>query len=387
MANIQERRSADGKVSYRVQVRKRGFPPQTATFERKTDAKRWAQDTESAITEGRFFHTSEDRKRNFAEMIQKYREEELPHKKQHLQQVQKFHLDWWSRHLGAYLLVDVTPAIIAEARNTLANEPISHRTANVKKRGPVRMRSNGTIVRYLATLSVVYSVACREWAWVNDNPLRKVRKPPEPRGRVRFLSDDERSRLLNACLSSFNRLLYPAVVIALATGARSSEIMNLTWDLIDLERGRAILEDTKNGDRRALHLTAHALDTVKKLSEGRKEGECLLFPGAAPGHPVELRKAWADAKERAGIQNFRFHDLRHCAASYLAMNGATLAEIAEILGHKTLAMVKRYTHLSETHTRQVVATMTEKIFSQHIQQTAPPEGNADPDMETADQPQ
>ncbi|MCX5723779.1 MAG: site-specific integrase [Nitrospirae bacterium] len=383
MANIQERKSADGTITYRVQVRLRGYPPQTATFDRKTDARRWAQNLESAIAEGRFFHTTEDRKRTFGEMVKKYIDEDLPLKKPHLQQDQKNHLAWWNRHLGDYLLVDVTPTIIAEARNKLANEPISPRTANAKKRGPVRMRANATIVRYLSTLGVVYSVACREWAWVNDNPLRKVRKPTEPRGRVRFLTDDERRRLLDACQSSFNNLLYPAVVIALATGARASEIMYLTWDRIDLGRGRAILEDTKNGERRALHLTAHALDTVKKLSDGRKEGECLLFRGAAPGRPVELRKAWADAKKRAGIKNFRFHDLRHSAASYLAMNGATLAEIAEILGHKTLAMVKRYTHLSETHTRQVVATMTEKIFSQHIQQTAPHEDTAGLDMVTS----
>ncbi|MCX7166647.1 MAG: site-specific integrase [Rhodocyclales bacterium] len=363
MASIQERKSEDGTITYRVQVRKRGFPPQTATFERKTDAKRWAHDIESAINEGRFFRTTEDRRRTFSEMVEKYIKENLPDKKPQLQQDQKNHLAWWNLNLGRYLLVDVTPAVITDARNKLASEPIAPRTANPKKRGKARFRANATIVRYLGTLSVMYSTACREWAWVNDNPLRKVRKPPEPRGRVRFLSDDERRRLLDACQTSFNPVLYPVVVIALATGARSSEIMNLTWDRIDLERGRAILDDTKNGERRALHLTAHALNVVKGLSARRKDGEYLLFPGNKPGRPAELRKAWLDALKRAKIGNFRFHDLRHSAASYLAMNGATLAEIAEILGHKTLAMVKRYTHLSESHTRQVVTRMTENIFN------------------------
>jgi integrase len=212
MASIQERKSDDGKITYRVQIRKRGYPPQTATFERKTDAKRWAQDTESAINEGRFFRTTEDRRRTFSDMVEKYMAEELPQKNSQLKRGQKTHLDWWNRQLGTYLLVDVTPTVIAEARNKLANEPAAPKTTNEKKRGPVHLRSNATVVRYLATLSVVYSVACREWAWVNDNPLRKVRKPTEPRGRVRFLNDDERRLLLDACQTSFNPLLYPTLV-------------------------------------------------------------------------------------------------------------------------------------------------------------------------------
>lgn len=364
MANIRQRTSVDGNVTYCVQVRKYGYPQQTASFERKTDAKRWAQEVESAISEGRLFKTTEDRRRTFSEMIEKYVTEVLPEKAPQLRQVQNTHLKWWNRYLGKYLLVDVTPSIIAETRNKLAAEPKTPRTTNEnRRRNPTRKRSNGTVVRYLASLSVVYSVAWREWEWVSENPMRKVRKPPEPRGRARFLSDDERGRLLDACKTSFNFLLYSAVVIALATGARASEIMNLTWDRIDLDRGRAILDDTKNGERRALHLTAHALNVVKNMAASRPENTTLVFPGnGKKGRPAELRKAWIDALKRAKIENFRFHDLRHSAASYLAMNGATLAEIAEILGHKTLAMVKRYTHLSDSHTRSVVTRMTERIF-------------------------
>lgn len=363
MASIQQRISKDGKVSYRVQIRIKGFPPKTACFEHKVDAKRWANAIETEIAQGRLPCAIRNKRRTFAEMIEKYKSEVLTQKDEKHRIGMTTLLSWWDRELGKYALANVTPAVIADARNRLAADPRTPRTENLEKRGDPRKRSNATINRYLAALSVVYSVACREWGWVDDNPLRKVRKPPEPRGRVRFLSDEERARLLAACLApGVNPLLYPAVVIALATGAGLSEIMNLTWDRVDLARGRAILDDTKNGVRRALHLTAHALYTVQSLSQGRRQGESLLFPGEKPGKPIELRKAWNNALDQAEIKNFRFHDLRHSAASYLAMNGATLAEIAEILGHKTLAMVKRYTHLRETHTRNVVALMTERIF-------------------------
>ena len=88
----------------------------------------------------------------------------------------------------------------------------------------------------------------------------------------------------------------------------------------------------------------------------------MLFPGKMAGTPVELKRPWQAALSAAGISDFRFHDLRHSAASYLAMNGASMIEIAAVLGHKTLQMVKRYSHLSDAHTQRVVAGMNEKIF-------------------------
>jgi integrase len=88
----------------------------------------------------------------------------------------------------------------------------------------------------------------------------------------------------------------------------------------------------------------------------------MVFPGRIPGEPVNIENHWQKALKTAGIENFRFHDLRHSAASYLAMNGATLPEIAGVLGHKSLQMVGRYAHLSEAHTANVVERMNAKIF-------------------------
>jgi integrase len=179
---------------------------------------------------------------------------------------------------------------------------------------------------------------------------------------MRFLSDDERQRLLTACQGSRNQYLYTVVVLALSTGARKMELLRLTWQDVDLQRGVLTLHETKNGERHILHLTNLALALMRQHAKRQRMDAALVFPDPTGTKPCSIREAWEYAVKRAGIADFRFHDLRHSAASYLAMSGASLAEIAEILGHKTLSMVKRYTHLSDAHTRNVVARMNQAIF-------------------------
>ena len=121
----------------------------------------------------------------------------------------------------------------------------------------------------------------------------------------------------------------------------------------------------KNGERRRVPLTGLAHAEIKKMSKVRRIDTPLLFPDdnrRLKRQTFDLRTYWETALGKAEIKDFRFHDLRHSTASYLAMNGASLAEIAEVLGHKTLQMVKRYAHLSEAHTSAVVASMNKKIF-------------------------
>ena len=352
MANIEKRVSKDGKTSYRVKIRLKGFPSQSATFERLTDAKKWTQQTESAIREGRHFKTTEAKRHTLTELIDRYCQDVLPNKKSAKDQAQQ--LGWWKAEIGSYALADVTPSLLAEYRDKLGREI----TARKKPRSPA------SVVRYLAALSHAFTVAVNEWGWLEDSPMRKVTKPKESRGRVRFLSDDERVHLLKVCKESSNPYLYTVVVLALSTGMRQGEIMNLNWDTVDLSQGRAILHETKNNERRAVAITGHALELLVELSKVRRIDSNLLFPTKeiAPQKPMNLRAPWEAAVRKAELQDFKFHDLRHSAASYLAMNGASLAEIAEVLGHKTLQMVKRYAHLSEGHTARVVASMNDKIF-------------------------
>ena len=138
--------------------------------------------------------------------------------------------------------------------------------------------------------------------------------------------------------------------------------MCLKWRDVDLERGRITLQDTKNRERRVVPLTGHALELLKDRSKIRRIGSDLMFPGRDPARPHAVRHSWYDALKAAELDDFRFHDLRHTAASYLAMNDASVAELSEILGHKTLQMVKRYAHLSEQHTAAVVGRMNERVF-------------------------
>lgn len=353
MGSIRKRTNRNGSISYRVDIRLKGFPPQRATFKRLTDARKWEQQTEAAIREGRYFKVAEARKHTLTELIDRYVDQVLPQKPKQAR-VQKQQLQWWKDEIGAHVLSDVTPALITQGRDKLASE-------TTKLGSP---RTPATVTRYMAALSHAFTVAINEWGWLEESPMRKVKKPIEPRGRVRFLSDDERERLLEACENSDNSYLFPVVVLAISTGMRQGEIMGLTWDVVDLNQGRITLPDTKNKETRVVPIVGKALESLKGHAKVKRIDTPLLFPGKAnPRKPMDLRSPWKRALTAAKVDDFRFHDLRHSAASYLAMNGASLAEIADVLGHKTLQMVKRYAHLSEAHTAGVVARMNEKIFS------------------------
>jgi integrase len=351
MAQIVKRVTRTGRVHYRVRIRLRGCPDESATFHRLSDAKRWVQDTESAVRHGRFFPEATSRRKTLAELIDRYERDVLSRRGKAGGKLSGL-LARWRQVLGAYYLIDVTPARIAEIRDQLAAEP-----TRLKSR-----RSPATVNRYLGALSHAFSVAVREWEWVETNPVRRVRSLTEPRGRVRFLSNEEREALLTACSASRDRRLLPIVLLALSTGARQSEILGLRWPDVDLDRGVATAHHTKNGERRALPILGSARSALLGIAKVRQLRSDLVFANRS-GKANFPQKAWDEALEVAEIENFRFHDLRHTAASYLAMSGATLAEIAEILGHKTLEMVKRYAHLTDAHAVSVVERMTRKFLA------------------------
>jgi len=220
MATIDKRVMQDGTVAYRVRVRRKGYPQQVASFTKLSDAKKWAQIREGAVLEGRHFQASKAKKHTLADLLDRYIREVLPHKRPSTIPDQVRQLRWWQTHLGHYLLADITPALVVEHRNILTQG-----------------RTNATVVRYLAALSHAFTIAVREWQWCEDNPVGKVSKPREPRGRVRFLSEDERGKLLESCKISRNPSLHTIVVLALSTGARRGELLGLRWANVDLKRG------------------------------------------------------------------------------------------------------------------------------------------------------
>jgi integrase len=320
----------------------------------------WAQQTEAAIRERRYFKTSEARKHTVSDLIDRYLERVERDNPKRLSDV-KHTLMWWKKEIGYCVLSDLSRSLIAEQVDKLSKKTVGRKNkqTGIKETVPI---SPARVNRYLAAFSHACTIATNEWEWLENNPLRKIKKLTEPRGRVRFLDDEERVSLLHACQKAPYKAMHTIVVLALSTGARKSEILNLRWPDVDLARQQIILHETKNGERRVIPLTGHALELIKDHIKIRRIDTDMLFPSKKADKPYEIKKSWEGALKEAGIEDFRFHDLRHSAASYLAMNGASLAEIAEVLGHKTLAMVKRYAHLSEAHTSSVVASMNERIF-------------------------
>jgi len=283
----------------------------------------------------------------FTDTVDRYIREVLPSKSKHQLKRQTTQLLWWSRQFQGIWLKEVTPNQIGVCRESL-----------------LKTRAPATVVRYLAALSHLFTIAVSEWEWIDANPVLKVRRPKEPRGRARFLDQTEIMLLLNACRESEHTFLYPIVVLALSTGMRQGEILNLRWSDVDLRHNKITLYQTKNDEVRVVPLTRQAKLVVEEYAKSRRLDTSLVFPSdRKPSVPVQVRKAWVVALETAKLDDFRFHDLRHTCASYLAMGGATLVEISEVLGHKTLAMVKRYAHLSEPHTAIVVERMNREMFS------------------------
>lgn len=220
-----------------------------------------------------------------------------------------------------------------------------------KVRGP---RSDPTLRRYLQAFASLCSWAVHARAvpkgWVH--PCKGIKGPKERPGRVRFLDDDERARLLAASRASSWDRLYPLVLLALTTGARRGELERLTWADIDMSRALATVHVTKNGAPRVLPLVpavVELLTALRKQDAQRFDSVArrLVFHSPRrPDQPFEFTPAWHKAMATAKVKDFRFHDLRHCCASYLAQQGASLLEVADVLGHKTMRMVQRYAHLS-----------------------------------------
>jgi len=167
---------------------------------------RWHQQTEADIRRVKYFQTAEARKHTFGELIDRYVETVLPRKPKSAKK-QAAQLQWWKEQIGDRLLGDITTVLIVEIRDKFVN--------GTTRRGS--KRSPATVNRYLAVLSHAFSVAVNEWQWLTDSPVKRL-KQKESNGRIRFLSDDERDRLLQSCRESKNKYLYLVVLIALSTG-------------------------------------------------------------------------------------------------------------------------------------------------------------------------
>jgi integrase len=330
MATIIERKARDGTSRFLVQVRRRGAPLQTQTFTRRTDAKVWARQVESAIETGKAIPTSKARRTTLAEVIERF----LAGPGKAWPRDRQKYLGRWKDKLGRSTLAALTRAEVIKARDEFAATGISNATCN----------------RMVAYLSKALSTAQHDWALIDTNPCQKV-KLTEGRGRVRYLSEQELVALREAVAEQTDLPdLALLVEAALRTGARAGELTGLKWGDLDLEAGVALLSKTKNGERRLLPIRGKLLDALRTkprvspyvfTSPGRKGREGKVTFGR-----IQYDKDFRAAVKAAGIENFRFHDLRHTAASTLVQNGVGLYDVQHLLGHKSPTMTQRYAHLA-----------------------------------------
>ena len=319
------------------------------------------QEKYKALLEERNSHDevklTEAEKHTLSDAILRYEKFEVMMLKPRSQVEIKRHLRYWEMHLGYLPLSEITPARLSEQKDALSSHVITH-----EGRGKGRKRSPATINRYFAALGAVMTCCVEKWYWLDVSPTRLVPSNPEPTGRTRFLSEDEIRRLLDAVKD--NKALELAIVLALSTGARQAEIWGLKWSQVNLKTGNITFIVTKNGETRTAPITTH----VSKLLKARRRNldTPYVFPSKIKSKRAttsfDFKVPFHEALKKAEIVDFCWHDLRHTAASYLAMNGATLREIAEILGHKSLDMVMRYTHLTKEHTAEVIQKMNDKMF-------------------------
>ncbi len=345
MGYIRKRPLKKGGLRYQAEIRIKGHPTLTATFDRITDAKVWIQKMEVNIRCARHQLYLKNKKHLFSEAVEKYiRERTISVNK-------RGHLAWWKLELGSLYIQDIRPSIISEKKQKLLSE------TTVK--GIVRCKS--TCNRYLATLSHPMSIAYKQWEWVPENPVKKIDREKESRERTRFLSKEERHRLFDACKKSNNTFLFTFVVLLLSTGCRYNEIRSLKWCDINLEKGTITINQSKNGDVRSLPIRDLPLNLLIHLSL-QKSSSSYIFPSKNKENPLELRRAFRTAIKRAGLKDFRGHDCRHSYATEMLGMGLSLGEIGHLPGHRSTSMTRRYAHLLESRSIDAVSRMSAQIF-------------------------
>lgn len=375
MATFQKRSTRSGKVRWRAIVRVEGTPAQSKTFGSIRAAEKWAANTEDDIRSGRADEAWEARRRTVTDACRRWRREVLRDKDRTMPKGRGAQLDWWIEHLGSATLASLTPA---KLRTPVAKRECSGPTKN----------------RYLAAISAVLEAARRDWGWMSgENPCHLVRKWEEHPGRTRWLSEEELPRVIKACgVEDDSGRLYDLAILAITTDARQGELLAL--QLRDLylygDAPYALLEARDEGakktkTKRMLQLVGEAIELVKRRAAARRlwaaerkhpSPESLyLFGTNRRGRPSFPAKAFKAALERAKVDDFRFHDFRHCAATYLILSaGASLRDVMDYAGHRTAQMSKRYSHLTTAHLRG----LSEKMVKDRLGQVdASPDSHAE----------
>ncbi|MDD2860280.1 MAG: site-specific integrase [Acidiphilium sp.] len=334
MATINPRKDRDGNlIGYQSIVRRRGFPSQSKTFDTFREAEIWAATIESEIGRGAFVDRTSSTSTTLKELLERYRTEITPLKRGAAQgaaqEIHKF-TALLDHTISRLKVSDITGPAIAKYRDDRLAVG----------------RAPATVNRELNLLSHVFTIAQKEWGihFGQGNPVALIRRPIGDHKRDRRLSPDEEVKLLEAAhrVESDPGAIRIAdlIVIAIDTAMRRGEIMKIEWKHVNLTARTIHIPHTKTDQPRTIPLTLRARDTLAALPGER------IGPIWGMVHEASISRAFAKAARRAGLEDLRFHDLRHEAVSRLFENTDLDAmEISRISGHKTFAMLSRYTHL------------------------------------------
>lgn len=319
MASITAREDQDGIViGWQARVRKKGYPVQTRTFRLKSDAQVWARSVENEMDRGIFVSRVEAENTTLSDALDRYAREILPNKKSVGPELARMaHL---KAGLGSMTLAAITSSTIAQ-----------YRDKRLKEVGPQ------SVSHEINLLSRVYRAAIMEWgiAIAGGVPTANVRKPRLPQGRDRRLRPGEEQALID-CLPPSMRSI---VRFALETAMRRGEIAAMRWEHVDLKTRVLAVPETKTGVPRRVPLSTVAVSILEALPR-RIDGRVWAVAGTE-----SIGQMFIKGRRKAGIDDLRFHDLRHEATSRFFEKGLNPMQVAAITGHKTLQMLKRYTHL------------------------------------------
>lgn len=288
------------------------------------------------IAEGKFLDIRKEDKLKFDEIAAMYLElHARPNKKSWHSDEDTIKL--LKKYFGGRYLPEITPLLVDKFKMERAKDV-----------------SPATVNRALACLKCMFNKAI-QWGKVSDNPVRQVKLFREDNKRIRYLEKEEIIKLLSKCSGHLKAI----VITALNTGMRKGEILNLKWRDCDFRHNVIYLYNTKNGEKRDVPMNEQVRTTLIKV---KKHPESAFIFCNKAGKPYgDIKKSFLTALSKAGIIDFHFHDLRHTFASHLVMSGVDLNTVRELMGHKSLEMTLRYSHLSPNHKQRAVDILGQRM--------------------------
>ncbi|MBM4389278.1 MAG: site-specific integrase [Deltaproteobacteria bacterium] len=267
----------------------------------------------------------------------------------------KNYLENYSRtHKRSYQRDKVSARVLSKAFGGKRLKQITVEAVERYKKERLETVTPATVNREIACLKVMFRKAV-DWGLLNENPMKRVKQLKEGAGRVKTLSEEDEERLLSACPS----WLKPIVITALDQGMRMGEILSLQWGDIDLRKGLIMIRDSKSGEGRTLPMSGRVKELLKEMPRGLPDVIVFATNAGTQRRVDDTGRRFHDVVKKIGLHDFRFHDLRHVFATRLVERGIGIITLKELLGHKTLAMVTRYGHVTLEDKRRAIERLSE----------------------------